>query len=142
MKDALIVTRHAGLIEVLRADFGITGKVISHATPEAIRGKRVVGVLPLHLAAEAASVTEVVLDLPADKRGVELSADEVRQFCRGLRTFVVRTEEAFRVALSAAEYEGACGPGQDRPSDPLVRLLEEEAMAEEHEEPTWLEEVE
>lgn len=143
MKDALIVTRHAGLVEVLRADFGVEGRVISHATPEAIRGKRVVGVLPLHLAAEAASVTEVVLDLPADKRGVELTADEVRLYCRGLRTFVVRTEEDFRCALSAAEYEGACGPGPDAPSDPLVRLLEEEAMEEERESQKWgLEEVE
>lgn len=142
MKDALIVTRHPGLIEVLRADFGITGKVISHATPEAIRGKRVVGVLPLHLAAEAASVTEVVLDLPAEMRGKELTADEVRQFMKGLRTFVVRTEERFRAALSEAEYAGACVPVPgSMPIDPLMRLLEEEAIAEEREGPQWLEEI-
>jgi hypothetical protein len=138
MKDALIVTRHAGLIEVLRADFGITGKVISHATEDQIRGRCVVGVLPLHLASLAASVTEVVLDLPADKRGVELSADEVRQYCRGLRTFVVRTEEAF-FAVIREQASGYC----DKSEDPLIRLREEEAMAEERESPRWgLEEVE
>jgi CRISPR-associated protein Csx16 len=142
MKDALIVTRHPGLVEVLRADFGITGKVISHATPEAIRGKRVVGVLPLDLAAEAASVTVVVLDLPAEMRGKELTADEVRKYMKGLQPFVVRTEENFLRALYAAEYEGACGPGPDSPYDPLVRLREEEAMEEEREEPKWgLEEI-
>ncbi len=102
MKDALIVTRHPGLVEVLRADFGIEGKVIAHATPEAIRGKRVVGVLPLHLAAETQSVTEVVLDLPADKRGVELTAAEVRQYMKGLRTFVVRDIQTFNLSMEEA----------------------------------------
>jgi putative CRISPR-associated protein (TIGR02620 family) len=102
MKDALIVTRHPALIRVLAEDFDIWGEVITHATPEQVRGRKVVGVLPLHLAAETQSVTEVVLDIPADKRGVELSADEVRQYCKGLRTFVVRDIQTFNLSMEEA----------------------------------------
>jgi hypothetical protein len=125
MKDALIVTRHPALVEVLREDFGITGTVLAHATPEAIRGRRVVGVLPLDLAAEAASVTVVVLDLPAEMRGVELTADQVRQYMKGLRPFVVRTEEEFFAVIREEAWRADAG--YETPSrDPLIAKSERE----------------
>jgi putative CRISPR-associated protein (TIGR02620 family) len=68
-------------------------EVISHATPEDVRGKHVAGVLPLSLAAECESVTEVALDLPPEARGRELSAAEVRQYMTGVRTYAVRVIE-------------------------------------------------
>jgi CRISPR-associated protein Csx16 len=110
-REIVIVTRHAGLVEVLAQDFGIVGEVVAHATEAQVQGKDVYGVLPLHLAAHAASVTEVTLNLPADKRGVELSADEVRQYMAGLRTFVVRTLEKQRELLNDAVDAGYQGMG-------------------------------
>lgn len=88
---AIIVTRHASLVSVLAEDFGIfpDGEVISHATAAAVRGKDVVGVLPLHLASEASTITEVSLDLPPELRGKELTANEVRQHLKGLTTYRV-----------------------------------------------------
>jgi CRISPR-associated protein Csx16 len=91
----LVVTRHPGLVTVLLED-GVVPEgteVVAHATPEQVRGKHVYGVLPLHLAAEAASVTEVTLDLPAELRGQELSAEQVRQYRTGTTTYQVTREE-------------------------------------------------
>lgn len=91
----LIITRHPGLIEVLEAEGIATGTtpVVAHCSPEQIRGKHVAGVLPLALAAECASVTEVVLNLPAEARGRELSAAEVRQYMTGVRRYTVQEVE-------------------------------------------------
>lgn len=86
----LIVTRHSGAVEWLRRR-GITGEVISHATEEAVRGRRVFGVLPLALAAEAAEVWSI--DLPglrADQRGVDLTPEEMDDAGASLRGYVVR----------------------------------------------------
>jgi hypothetical protein len=110
MKDVIIVTRHAGLVEVLREDFGIEGRVISHALGHDVIGRPVVGVLPLHLASLAESITEVVLDLPADKRGQELTAAEVRQFMKGLRTYVVQSVDEYNENMEEARLYGDYDP--------------------------------
>jgi hypothetical protein len=89
--NTVIVTRHAALVEVLAEDYGYVGPVISHATADDVRGKCVVGVLPLHLAAVAESVTEVTLNLPPELRGKELTVEEVRKHLKGLTTY--RVEE-------------------------------------------------
>ncbi len=93
MKIDLVVTRHPGLIEVL-AEQGICDKatpVVAHATPDQIRGKNIAGVLPLALAAVCESVTEVSLSLPAELRGQELTAAQVRSHMTGTRTYRVLT---------------------------------------------------
>ena len=74
-----IVTRHPALVEFL-AKRGITGKVISHATPGDVEGKHTYGVLPLSLAVLTISHTEVPLRVPAELRGVELSLEQVEQY--------------------------------------------------------------
>lgn len=87
----IIVTRHSGLTEWLRRQ-GIDGEVISHViNAEQVEGKHVYGALPFHLASLAESVTVVDLpNLPADKRGAELSADEMDAYGATLCTYVVR----------------------------------------------------
>jgi len=82
MADRVIVTRHSALVEYLReiGQAGMDTRVIAHAAAEDVRDKVVVGVLPLHLAALAAHVIEVPLDLPTDMRGMELSIEQVRQY--------------------------------------------------------------
>ena len=67
----LVVTRHPGLVEVLREQ-GLIDKacvVTAHAGPDDVRGRHVAGVLPLRLAALCISFTEVSLDLSPALRG-------------------------------------------------------------------------
>ena len=87
--ETIIVTRHAGLVEWL-AGRGITGKVIAQATAADVRGKRVIGVLPLHLAAEAAEV--VTVDMPGlkpEQRGQDLSPEQMDAAGAALSVYIV-----------------------------------------------------
>ena len=93
MSDIVIVTRHPALVEYLRELGKVKGdvKVISHVSdPKQIEGKHVIGVLPLHLAALAAKVTVIPLIVPPEKRGKELTLEEVYEYAGAPRTFEVR----------------------------------------------------
>jgi CRISPR-associated protein Csx16 len=107
--ETVIVTRHAALVQVLAEDHGITGRVIPHATEADIVGKVVVGILPFSLAAKAAKVGTLVLDLPAELRGVELTADQVRSHATNLEWFVVRTETQQQWLLEDSNQAGHHG---------------------------------
>ncbi len=88
----LIVTRHAGLVEYLKEE-GIVPKgveVIAHASPEAVQDRRVCGVLPHSLSCLTASFTEVPLRLPAELRGKELTAADVREYAGEPVTYEVK----------------------------------------------------
>lgn len=104
----IIVTRHAGLVEFL-ASRNVTGTVVAHATADIVRGRDVYGVLPLHLAAVCRTVTTVDLDLPADKRGAELSVNEVETYFTGMTTYVVKTKADFNMVLDDANNAGHHG---------------------------------
>ena len=86
----IIVTRHAGTVEWLRAR-GVVGEVISHVNdPAQVAGKIVFGVLPLHLAAQAHAVVTIDMpSLPADKRGVDLTPAEMDSFGARMTAYVV-----------------------------------------------------
>lgn len=68
-------------------ELGLPPVVSGNAVPADVAGKRVLGVLPLHLASHAMSVTEMQLTPPP--RGEELSAAQVAERRPTLRTFVV-----------------------------------------------------
>lgn len=88
--ELLIVTRHKGLIEWLNRR-GYHGRVISRATPADILNKHVIGKLPIHLAAIAASLTSVnIPSLPENRWGEELSADEMEKMGAFMRTYTVK----------------------------------------------------
>lgn len=90
--ETIIVTRHEALIQYL-IEQGVVEegtKVISHATPEDVNGKHVIGVLPLRLAALTAKVTEVPLNIPAEMRGKELSIKDVRKYAGEITSYEVR----------------------------------------------------
>ena len=91
--DTIIVTRHAALVDYLVAEGHATADTptVSHVKPEDVRGKHVIGVLPLHLAALAATITEVPLDIPADMRGKELSLSDLCNYARPAVTYAVAT---------------------------------------------------
>ena len=93
MSNTVVVTRHESLVEYLREKGLVRGdvEVVAHATPDVIRGRHVVGVLPLHLAALCDRVTVVPLDLPPELRGRELNLEEVRAHAGAAQTFRVET---------------------------------------------------
>lgn len=91
--EKVIVTRHKSLIALL-FEWGVVEEVLPVLThvsnPEEIRGKHVFGVLPLHLAALAAKVTEIPLKIPAELRGTELPLDLLREIASPPHTYEVR----------------------------------------------------
>lgn len=94
MSEVLIVTRHQPLVDWL-SHHGITGPVIAQATLDDVRGKQVFGILPLHLASLADTVTEVSmpgLTLEQRKKNAagDLTVEEMDAAGATLRTFVVR----------------------------------------------------
>ena len=91
MLETIVVTRHPALVNLLVEQGIIDGSetILEHATPDQVRGKHVIGVLPLALAAEAASVTEVPLSLAPEDRGQELGIDRLREVAGTARTYVV-----------------------------------------------------
>ena len=102
--ETIIVTRHAALVQYI-INSGLAPshgtKVLSHATAEDVEGKHVIGVLPLHLAALAAKVTVVTIDIPLEKRGVELSLEDLNEM-------VVETVSYKVIALNQ-DYISALG---------------------------------
>lgn len=94
MDNKIIVTRHKALVTYLREISLVDDdvKVITHATPDDVRGKDVIGVLPLSLACLANSVTEVPLALTPDMRGKELSLDEMRVIVGKITTYNVKVK--------------------------------------------------
>lgn len=63
---------------------GIVGEVLAQASPDDIRGKDVYGILPLHLAALANSITTVTLNLPLEMCGKELSLSDVEKYSNAI----------------------------------------------------------
>ena len=89
----VIVTRHPALTEYL-VKIGLAAPgtpVIDHVSdPSVLDGRHVAGVLPLHLASRAASVTEIPLRLTPEDRGKELSLDELVARAGTAVTYTVR----------------------------------------------------
>ena len=93
--EKIVVTRYKGLVDYLMELKLIQEdtKIIPHASPEDIEGKHVLGVLPLWLSCHAGKITEIQLRLPPEKRGKELSLDEVRFYALAPRSYVVKEVE-------------------------------------------------
>ena len=107
----LVVTRHPALVDYLREEGIIPARrdefadylqnqgiipvsydeveVISHATEDDVAGRDVIGVLPLRLAAEAKSITEVPMNVPPELRGQELTIDQIREYAGSATTYRV-----------------------------------------------------
>lgn len=88
----LVVTRHKGLVQWLLSEGLIEeGKytLIEHATPDQVRGQPVIGVLPLSLACLTTQITEVVMELPIELRGKDLSLEDMKKYTRGINTYKV-----------------------------------------------------
>ena len=95
----LIVTRHQALVDYIKENTNLLDGVdnpvyLSHANKEDVAGKDVIGVLPLYLAAEAKTVTEVVLEnVPQELRGQELDLSQIKKIPVGIRRYKVEEVE-------------------------------------------------
>lgn len=83
LMETVIVTRHPALVDLL-IERGIIrdadrARVIEHATEDDVLGRRVIGVLPLRLAALARRVVEIPLALRPEHRGQELNLATLRE---------------------------------------------------------------
>ena len=92
----IVVTRHPALVALLveRGLIPPDAPVIPHATEADVRGRAVIGVLPLRLAVLAYSVTEVPLDLGPEDRGVELPLERLREIAGPAVTYYVASAGA------------------------------------------------
>lgn len=93
--EKLIVTRHKALVKYLE-EKGLVDKgtiVVEHASADDVKGKEVIGVLPMGLAALAESVTVVDMDVPADKRGKELDLEDIYLYVTGIRKYKIKKIE-------------------------------------------------
>jgi putative CRISPR-associated protein (TIGR02620 family) len=91
MNAPVIITRHGGLVEWLKATRPelADAPILDTATPADVEGKDVYGVLPLHLAALAASVTVVEFTAAVVRGGMDLTAKQMAEAGAALRTFRV-----------------------------------------------------
>lgn len=87
----IVVTRHKSLIQFLIEQKIIdqSDEVVSHATEELVEGNRVIGVLPIHLAALTSEYVNVPIHVPSELRGEELSIEEIRKYAQPIKTYIV-----------------------------------------------------
>jgi CRISPR-associated protein Csx16 len=90
-KKTIIVTRHPGALDWLRKHHPELGEaeVVSHASPEQIQGARVIGVLPVNLAAVCGEYWHLAMEVPPEARGKELSREDMERFGCDIEKFVV-----------------------------------------------------
>lgn len=91
VKNALVITRHPALIEYIK-EIGLvdgTAEIVAHASPELVRDRDVIGVLPHSLSVLTNTFTEVPMVLPAELRGQELSIDDMHKYSGEPVTYIV-----------------------------------------------------
>ena len=88
------VSRHPGAVEWIKRQGISVDHIVHHLDINRVHaGDTVIGTLPVHLAAQVchkgAQFLFLCLDLPPEKRGVELSADTIEQLGACLKEYVV-----------------------------------------------------
>lgn len=97
MSTTFFVTRHPGAVEWARRKGIEVDEMLAHLDLERVqKGDTVIGVLPVHLAAEVchkgARYLHLSLDIAAGFRGKELNADDMERFGARLEAFSVVRE--------------------------------------------------
>lgn len=89
-----LVSRHAGAVEWAARQGLKVDHLVDHLEPQQVEaGDIVIGSLPVHLVAEVCQrggrYMHLSIDLPAELRGMELSADQLEQCHARLEAFGV-----------------------------------------------------
>ena len=87
----IVITRHPALVQLLIENRLVNEvvQVISHATPDTVMGKDVIGILPNKLAALANTLTEIPLDITPELRGKELDIETLRKIAGAPVTYKI-----------------------------------------------------
>ena len=90
--EKLVVTRYQSLVEYMIKIKLIdeNTKVITHAKINDVKEKHVLGVLPYWLSCHAAKFTEIQLRVPSERKGKELSLEEVEFYSLEPKTYEIR----------------------------------------------------
>jgi CRISPR-associated protein Csx16 len=120
------ITRHPGAREWAREEGIAIDRLVDHLDPEDVQpGDTVLGTLPVNLAAKicakGAKYFHLSLDLPAEWRGRELTAEDMRRFGAALAEYRVEP-----VARSHAP-RGNAAPDARRPAASSPSLDESHA---------------
>lgn len=94
--DKIIVTRHPALATYLYEQGLVDANVpvVTHVFDKSeIEGKHVFGVLPFHLCALCAKITNVPLNLPPEQRGTEMDLETFRKYAMKPVTYIVKEVE-------------------------------------------------
>ena len=91
------ISRHAGAVEWANQEGFLVDKQLNHFDPELIKaGDSVLGTLPINLVAElnqrGAHYFHLLLNLPAEARGKELTADDMRSYNAHLVEYSAKKE--------------------------------------------------
>jgi CRISPR-associated protein Csx16 len=95
MTKTYFITRHAGAKEWAEQQ-GFNAEIIEHFMPEIVMedGDIILGTLPIPIVARVCELGgryfHLVLDIPAELRGVEMIADKMRELGATLEEFVVK----------------------------------------------------
>ena len=95
MSDKLIlITRHKALVTYILKHLSKVGEIecVEHVTdPEQIRGRRVIGSLPLSMASLAKSITVISpVGLPHHLRGKDLTLPQLKKYMDKPRTYEIK----------------------------------------------------
>jgi len=93
MSKTYFVTRHQGAKDWATRQ-GFDAEIVSHFDVDVVKtGDIVLGTLPVHLVAEIwdrqGRYFHLVLNVPADLRGVEITADKMEELGASLEEFIV-----------------------------------------------------
>ena len=85
----VIVTRHKALEEVLRPIYPNVEVKTHISNPEEVKNKKVIGILPLHLACLTEFIVTPTLNIPKELRGKELDVSTMVEYLEGFDIFKV-----------------------------------------------------
>ena len=90
--EKLVVTRYKSLVAYLKKINLIDDntKVITHAKIGDVQNKHVIGVLPYWLSCHTGKFTEIQLRIPSERRGHELTVEEIDFYSLEPKTYEVR----------------------------------------------------
>lgn len=88
----ILITRHPDVIKLLKELKVIDSEttIIDHATAEDIKGKEVIGILPIDLAAHCSKVHSIIWNIPIEARGRDWTYEETKRYYSGIKTYIVR----------------------------------------------------
>ena len=121
MIKTFFISRHPGAIE-WATRHGIMGaELVPHFDPEEVEpGDVVIGTLPINLVAEVnrrgGIYQHLSMDLPADARGKELTADDMDQYGARLEIFYAASQDQATADVLVGEwveFAGEYGPERD-----------------------------